>query len=58
MRDLDSVSLVGALVVIAFGTVLLLDRTGTADLRFGALAPIACAAVGAVLLALGLSRRG
>ena len=47
MRRLDVPSLVGGLVLIGFGTVLLLDRTDTIDLRFGAFAPIACAAVGA-----------
>lgn len=53
----DLPSLVGALVLIGFGTVLLLDRSGELDLRFAGFAPLACAAVGAVLLALGLSRR-
>lgn len=57
MRKPDVPSLVGAIVLIAFGTVLLLDRVETIDIRFGSLAPIACAAVGAILVALGLSRR-
>ncbi len=52
----DVASLVAGLVLIGFGAVLVLDQTGTLDLRFAALAPIACAAVGAVLLALGLGR--
>jgi len=54
---IDTPSLVGAVVLISFGTALLLDRVETIDLRFGALAPMVCAAVGAILLALGLSRR-
>jgi hypothetical protein len=38
------------------GAVLLLDRLDVLDLRFGALGPLACAALGAILLASGLSR--
>ena len=53
----DVASLVAGLVLIGFGAVLLLDQAGTLDLRFAALAPIACAAVGAILLASGLSPR-
>jgi len=53
----DAAALVAGLVLVAFGAVLLLDRLEVLDLRFGTLAPIACAAVGAVLLASGLSRR-
>jgi hypothetical protein len=45
-------------VLVAFGTLLLLDRLGELDLRFHVMAPIAFAAVGAILLASGLSRRG
>jgi hypothetical protein len=47
---------VAGLVIGALGGLLLLDFQGTIDLRFSALAPIALAAVGAILLALGLSR--
>ncbi|MDX6697617.1 MAG: hypothetical protein QOE65_1014 [Solirubrobacteraceae bacterium] len=50
-------SLVGGLVVVALGAVLLLDQLDVWGLRFAALAPLACAAIGAVLLASGLSRR-
>ena len=53
----DLPSLVAGLVLAAFGAVLLLDRLDAIDLRFATLAPIACAAVGAILLAAGLSRR-
>ena len=44
-------------MLIALGSVVLLDYEGVIDLRFGALAPIALAAVGAIVLAVGLSRR-
>ena len=52
----DPVSLTAGLVLIVLGTVLLLDRTRTVDLTFSSMAPIAFAAVGAILLASGLSR--
>ena len=55
-RSPDVTSLVAGLCVIALGVLLLLDATGTFDLRFGVLAPVACAATGAILLASGLSR--
>ncbi len=54
----DAPALVAGLVLVVFGAVLALDAAGTLDLTFEALAPIACAAVGAVLLATGLARRG
>jgi cell wall-active antibiotic response 4TMS protein YvqF len=57
VRKADAPSLIGGLALVAFGVVLLLDRLDTIDLRFGTLAPIALAAVGAILLALGLTRR-
>ena len=50
-------SLVGGVAVVALGAVLLLDAAGAFELRFAILAPVACAAVGAILLASGLSRR-
>ena len=50
-------SLVAGLAIAALGVVLLLDASGGIELRFGSLAPIAFAAVGAILVALGLSRR-
>ena len=49
-------SLVGGVAVVALGAVLMLDAAGAFELRFATLAPIACAAVGAILLASGLSR--
>jgi hypothetical protein len=56
-RRPDAPSLVAGLGTILLGVVLLLDRAGTLELHFGALAPLACAVVGAVLLAAGLVRR-
>jgi hypothetical protein len=54
----DRLSLTAGLVLIVLGTLLLLDSTGTLELSFGAMAPIAFGAVGAILLASGLSRGG
>lgn len=53
----DRTSLVAGLAICAFGLVLLLDRSGVIDLRLAALAPLACAVVGVILVASGLSRR-
>jgi hypothetical protein len=53
----DVPSIVAGLAVLALGAVLLLDATGAIELSFGLLAPVACAAAGAILLAAGLSRR-
>lgn len=59
MRErLDVVSLVAGVVIAALGVALLLDRTGAIDLGFAELAPIALAALGAILLASGLTRSG
>jgi hypothetical protein len=44
-------------VIVLLGVVLLLDRTDVLNLRFAALGPLACAVVGAILLASGLARR-
>jgi hypothetical protein len=52
------VSLTAGLVLVVLGTLLLLDQTGTLDLTFSSMAPIAFAAIGAILLASGLSRGG
>jgi len=43
-------------MLVVLGTVLLLHSLGVLHLSFGVLAPIAFAAVGAILLASGLSR--
>jgi len=57
-RRPDRPALVAGAVLVAIGVVLALDAAGAIALSFAALAPIACAAVGAVLFAFGLSRRG
>jgi hypothetical protein len=54
----DLTSLVAGLAVLVIGGVLLLDSTGAVDLNFAVLGPLACAALGAILLARGLSRSG
>ena len=48
--------MVAGACVIAMGVLLLLDATGPLDLRFGVLGPAACAAIGGILLASGMSR--
>jgi hypothetical protein len=48
---------VAGVAVLLLGAILLLDRLDVLDLRFAALGPLACAALGAVLLATGLTRR-
>jgi hypothetical protein len=55
-RRPDLTSIVAGLCVAGLGVLLLLDATGGLDLRFGVLAPAACAALGSILLASGLSR--
>ena len=52
----DITSVVAGLCVLPLGVLLLLDATGTAELRFGVLGPAGCAAIGAILLASGMSR--
>ena len=54
----DAPSLVAGIVLCALGALLLADQGGTLELSFGTLAPAVCAAIGAILLTLGLSRRG
>jgi len=56
-RRPDVPSLVAGVAVLLLGAILLLDRLDVLDLRFAALGPLACAALGAVLLATGLTRR-
>jgi hypothetical protein len=55
-RSPDLTSVVAGIAVLALGLLLLLDASGTFDLRFGVLAPAACAALGAILLASGMTR--
>jgi hypothetical protein len=56
VRRPDLTSVVAGLCVIALGVLLLLDASGTLELRFGVLAPAACAALGAILVASGMTR--
>jgi hypothetical protein len=51
----DRTLIVAGLATVALGTLLLLDRTGANDVRFDYMFPAVRAAVGAVLLAAGLS---
>ena len=53
----DPTTLVAGVAVLALGGVLLATSLGAFDLSFAAFAPLALAAVGATLLASGLSRR-
>ncbi len=55
-RRADLTSVVAGAAVVALGVLLLLDAVGTVELRFGVLGPAACAALGAILLASGMSR--
>ncbi|HVG76062.1 MAG TPA: hypothetical protein VM824_11825 [Thermoleophilaceae bacterium] len=55
-RRADLTSVVAGAAVVALGVLLLLDAGGTLDLHFGVLGPVVCAALGAILLASGLSR--
>ncbi|HEX2085332.1 MAG TPA: hypothetical protein VHF89_06580 [Solirubrobacteraceae bacterium] len=56
MRSADPPALVAGLAVIVLGGVLLADSLGALELSFAAFAPLVLAAVGATLLASGLSR--
>lgn len=60
-RPVDRTTLVAGLAVTGAATLLLLDRLGTIDLRFGYALPLLIATVGVILLAAGLEgprRRG
>ncbi len=54
MRRVDRTSLVAGVAITAVAGVLLLDRTGTIDLRFGYALLLLIAVVGAILLVAGL----
>lgn len=54
MSRLDRTSLVAGLVTTVAGVILLLDRAGAIDVRFGYALPLLIAAVGAILLVAGL----
>ena len=51
----DPASLVGGLLIIAFGTLLLLDQAEVLELDWDYFLPIAFAVVGGILLASGLA---
>ena len=57
MRRPDVPALVAGLALLALGGTLLLEAAGEIELTFGSVTPMVCAAMGATLLALGLSRR-
>ena len=57
MRRPDAPSLVSGIALIALGTVLLFDRLEMIEIGFGVFGPLLFAALGAMLLSLGLSRR-
>jgi hypothetical protein len=52
----DLTSLVAGASILVVGVILLLDAEGTLDLRLSGFAPLACAAIGAILLASGMTR--
>jgi hypothetical protein len=54
--DVDRGSLTAGAVLIGYGTLVLLDRVGTLDLRFGYFWPLLFATIGGVLLSLGLTK--
>jgi hypothetical protein len=53
-RSFDRLSLVAGLAICGLGALLLLDRTGVIELRFGYGLPAILACLGAILLAAGL----
>lgn len=55
-RRPDITSVVAGVCVAALGVLLLVDATGTIELRLGVLAPAVCAALGAILLTSGMTR--
>jgi uncharacterized membrane protein YidH (DUF202 family) len=50
----DRTLIVAGLATIALGTLVLLDRVGTIDVRFNYMLPAMLAAIGVVLLVAGL----
>lgn len=57
MSRIDRTSLVAGIVLITLGTLFLLDRTDTLDVRFGALWPLLTGGAGLILLTAGLDDR-
>jgi hypothetical protein len=56
-RRPDPTSIVSGIAVLALGVLLLLDASDAFELSFGVLAPVACATMGAILVASGMTRR-
>lgn len=56
-RGVDRVCLVAGLAVCGLGVVVLLDRAGAIELRFGYGLPAILACLGAILLTAGLEGR-
>lgn len=54
MSRVDRTSLVAGVVIVIAGIVLLLDRVGVLDLKFGYGGPMLIAVIGAILLTAGL----
>ena len=54
MRKVDRTSLVAGVVITVAAGILLLDRVGAIDVRFGYALPLLIAALGAILLTAGL----
>jgi len=52
----DLTSLVAGASILVMGVILLLDAGGTLDLRLSGFVPLACAAIGAILVASGMTR--
>jgi hypothetical protein len=52
----DPPTLAAGTGLLVLGGLVLLDQLGELDLRLGVLAPVTCAAVGAILVAAGLTR--
>lgn len=55
-RRTDLGALVAGIALIAYGTLVLLDRVDALDLRFDYFWPLLFATVGSILLALGLTK--
>jgi hypothetical protein len=52
----DLTSVVSGACLLVLGVVLLLDASGALDLRLAVFVPLALAAIGAILLASGMTR--
>ncbi len=55
-RRPDITSAVAGVCIVGLGILLLLDASGTLELRFAVLGPAACAALGAILVTSGMTR--